>query len=930
MNTNTILIVASVLAFTGVCVNVPYKADQCANFSGYAGCSLMDPQYVIAKNTIENAQQGPLSDLKTLVSLCRNTKRPSRKDFLQPYIDQYNTVIRPYLKRQEFPEAFAVTAAFLNLNFNYDFFIQHATDFRKRSVWREVLIAQRNYSAVFEDAEEVKRTVKGLQMSDALINQILKFEKRLVEEREKKWDLTSFADNHYFNAYLEYVAKYKIIDSSLLNDTFVYYAPGEHPAAFDNTSPEVIQAYLKAVVYKIIDQKYDELAGFDCNDAIQKSWTKTVSKLLEDELLPSGTERETLDQRIEDVFYDIKMTVVELLHQLDLKDPELNQKLVSVIPDFCIQFHAPNALDKLSDVVRTLNSHKPESKWGFVKALTAYKINDALTGAEQKLACYPLRLSANILTHFKWTEELDDPTFYATVGYEIARLLWNSIGKAAKREDFDAFAESQAKCLTQKYFVDKFLSTARSYDYLALQTAFSAFQHRQAYGHKPTVFSTEARNFFLAFQKERRCSDRGTPIHLREFYGFINQYECSLKPQCNIWPVADFEVFVKPEQWSMKLNPPVIDQSEEAQKLADYIEERLDLTYRPCLDFFKYTCGGMPLSQFNNYLRDEQHEALDYLKHLDEDDKTELVRKLSEYTNLTFDGFMEHLFAMNVDENIKKNNLKKLETLKLAYNWENVIDYVVSHQIDNSTDENIVQFPDGNTPTQSQIQALLIAVSVEMERAPASVWLGRFGIKIGKEIGKAFDIFGSQIEDLSKTYKIEDLANFDDSDPKYESLVASIKCLNKSFNLGLKTMSCHNRITDDCVEDLVRVNEVVSDIQAIQSAYRAHRNYVIRYGPCKRPPGTLVSRMTTEQLLFISVGQFICAQNQPEYGIFASKSEIPTEKRVKAALSNFPLFAMAFNCPTETEYRPDISVECNVFARPVLAKNRYPFDTLDF
>ncbi|CAD5216380.1 unnamed protein product [Bursaphelenchus okinawaensis] len=924
LNGNFWIGAATLITFAGIGAERLQSPDLCSNFSGYAGCSSVDPKYIVTKNVIEGAEEGPLLHLKEIIDLCKNTKRPSRKDFHQPYIEEYNFIVKSYLKQQKFPEAFAVTAAFLTLNFNFNFFIQHSSDFRKRSIWREVLIAERNYTAIFDNANEVKKTVRGLQMSDGLVEQVLKFEHHLCKDKEEHWDLISFADNHYFNAYLEYAANNNIFDSSLLNETFVYYAPRDHPEVFAKTSPEVIQAYLKAVVYKIIGQKYEELVGFDCNEAVQHSWPRTVSKLLEQELLPVDEARENLDERIENVFYDLKFSVVELLHELDLKDPELNQKLLSVIPDLCIEFKTPKTLDKLSEVVETLNAQKPDNKWGVVKALAAYKINADLSGTEKKLSCYPLRLSANILTHFKWTDDLDDPTFYATVGYEIAKLLWNCIGKASKRSDFDKYAEKQAECIQKEYITDKFLATERSYEYLALITSFSAFQHRQTYSHKPTIFSSEAKKFFLSFQKERKCSERGTPIHVREFYGFINQFECSSKPHCSMWQLAKFEVFVEPEHWSIKLNPPLIDQNENAIPTGNYIEERLDVTNRPCLDFFKYTSAGMPLSLFNRNLATVHENAIDYIKNMEDETKQKLIEKVTVYTDLIFDSFMEHLFSMNTEESLKQRNLKKLEEFRRLIDWKKVVDYVVKHGVKGRKVDNTKVTFTHKKPSMDLIEALLIGINLEQENSPPALWFGRFGNKIGKEIGRAFDLFGSHIFDLKKDYNISELS----SNELSENITESAKCLNTLYKLGVDTLQCNNN--EKCLQNLWKINEIITDIQAIQSSYRAHRIYIMRYGPGKRPPGELVSKMTTEQLFFVTTGQFLSSQNQNPRGLFHAEPKIRTDVRVKAALSNFPLFAMAFNCPIGTEYRSEKHLECNVFSSAIEAKNRYPFDALDF
>lgn len=68
--------------------------------------------------------------------------------------------------------------------------------------------------------------------------------------------------------------------------------------------------YLDSVVTKVLNAKYSQLSSFDCNAVIQTTWPRTISKLLEEELLPKEEARDDLDKRIDNTFMQIKLAAV--------------------------------------------------------------------------------------------------------------------------------------------------------------------------------------------------------------------------------------------------------------------------------------------------------------------------------------------------------------------------------------------------------------------------------------------------------------------------------------------------------------------------------------------------------------------------------------------------------------------------------------------
>lgn len=133
--------------------------------------------------------QGPFKTINTLVNLCKNTKKRSKKEFLNTYLLQHNDAIQPLFDKNLFAEAFATSSAFLTLNFDYSFFINLETEYRKRSNWTEVLIAKRNRTLVFKNQNQLS-AVGDSKFSTEEVYRIMAFEKRLLHGDDGEYKLT--------------------------------------------------------------------------------------------------------------------------------------------------------------------------------------------------------------------------------------------------------------------------------------------------------------------------------------------------------------------------------------------------------------------------------------------------------------------------------------------------------------------------------------------------------------------------------------------------------------------------------------------------------------------------------------------------------------------------------------------------------------------
>ncbi|CAD5224962.1 unnamed protein product [Bursaphelenchus xylophilus] len=106
-----------------------------------------------------------------------------------------------------------------------------------------------------------------------------------------------------------------------------------------------------------------------------------------------------------------------------------------------------------------------------------------------------------------------------------------------------------------------------------------------------------------------------------------------------------------------------------------------------------------------------------------------------------------------------------------------------------------------------------------------------------------------------------------------------------------------------CIDPKHDVNEAFADSFGVQMAYLAYKRSTATSGIVKRPSGTVLDGLTNDQLFFLNFAQVLAVA--PNWARHNTPSDLhpPGPTRVWGALSGFPAFANAFNCPVGSNYR---------------------------
>uniref|UniRef100_A0A6Q2YAU3 Neprilysin n=1 Tax=Esox lucius TaxID=8010 RepID=A0A6Q2YAU3_ESOLU len=100
------------------------------------------------------------------------------------------------------------------------------------------------------------------------------------------------------------------------------------------------------------------------------------------------------------------------------------------------------------------------------------------------------------------------------------------------------------------------------------------------------------------------------------------------------------------------------------------------------------------------------------------------------------------------------------------------------------------------------------------------------------------------------------------------------------------------------------LGENIADNGGIRQSYRAYLNYVEKNGNEPLLPGIALNH---QQLFFLNFAQVWCGTHRPEHAVNSIKVDVhsPGKFRVLGSLQNFPEFAKAFNCPKNSNMRPE-------------------------
>uniref|UniRef100_A0A6Q2Z306 Neprilysin n=1 Tax=Esox lucius TaxID=8010 RepID=A0A6Q2Z306_ESOLU len=249
--------------------------------------------------------------------------------------------------------------------------------------------------------------------------------------------------------------------------------------------------------------------------------------------------------------------------------------------------------------------------------------------------------------------------------------------------------------------------------------------------------------------------------------------------------------------------------------------------------------------------------------------------------NYTADEYFENILT-NL-EHVQKKRLRKLR-VKCETPYCVILRWVTGAAIVNafySSSKNQIVFPAG-----------ILQPPFFGKGQTKSLNFGGIGMVIGHEITHGFDDNGRNYD------KDGDLKDWW-TPSSTQKFVELSKCMVDQY--GSFSWDLANGLNLNGNNTL---GENIADNGGIRQSYRAYLNYVEKNGNEPLLPGIALNH---QQLFFLNFAQVWCGTHRPEHAVNSIKVDVhsPGKFRVLGSLQNFPEFAKAFNCPKNSNMRPE-------------------------
>ncbi|CAD5224946.1 unnamed protein product [Bursaphelenchus xylophilus] len=112
---------------------------------------------------------------------------------------------------------------------------------------------------------------------------------------------------------------------------------------------------------------------------------------------------------------------------------------------------------------------------------------------------------------------------------------------------------------------------------------------------------------------------------------------------------------------------------------------------------------------------------------------------------------------------------------------------------------------------------------------------------------------------------------------------------------------CNPERPEICTDPKTSIGENFADYFGIRMAYYAYKRAAAGHGVGRRPRGTILDRLSDDQLFFVNFAQTTANFNEWNQES-AEKVHSPAPVRLLGALSGFRAFSNAFNCPAGSKF----------------------------
>ncbi|VDK47668.1 unnamed protein product [Anisakis simplex] len=305
---------------------------------------------------------------------------------------------------------------------------------------------------------------------------------------------------------------------------------------------------------------------------------------------------------------------------------------------------------------------------------------------------------------------------------------------------------------------------------------------------------------------------------------------------------------------------------------------------------------------------------LDRLKWMDEKSKKVAYEKITEIAvNVVFPPF--------IADNIKLNDYYETLTIDPASDYIdmkkalNLFNFIETYKVivDNTAvDRHQFFLPPAviNAWYQPEMNSITFPAAILRqpfydENWPASLNYGGFGLVSGHELTHGFDDQGVQWNGIGQ---LEDWLTPESA----RGFKAMADCVIKEYD-GFCPLKGTGK-EPECVNGEQTQGENIADNGGIHAAWRGYKDHVALNGPDPQLPDPLLSKLTHDQLFFMSFGAVWCEiprDTEALYKQIMTDPHSPSKYRVWGTIENFPAFREAFNCPVGTKYTP--AKHCSVW-----------------
>ncbi|CAD5216606.1 unnamed protein product [Bursaphelenchus xylophilus] len=525
--------------------------------------------------------------LKTVVKECNqpNTFKLKSSEYIRKILDRYE-VIKDRAEKEHSTKAHALhlymrTAAFLKINLGIDYLYRISIEEIEDLVSKRQRVVLR---AVAEPGCTRPDILQKMGLNQFEIASVLKHDQYMTEALKKVTGLESVVYRQFAPFFEEFGQHLSFAHGHKFDDKFTQILAEHTPA--DQMMMDLRENYahwhVECTVREKAEEVFQELKNgtvglSSCNDVLPD----VLDRLNALEMFDTSNKRQKVIKRLEETFNFVKKAIREKFFRIPLvKQMEL--KLLSLLHSFHIQLLHVSDFDnhktfvqQISEIDKDLDDHISYKMSTLNLSLTVYDLLNSIHAGNSNT----ILIQISEIKHWNWAENLDDPTFFGSIGTLIARKVWKKINETVTIKWGDIVNLEDNEELTDYQFQQIALTTAlRALQLKSYQTPI----HVDSKGQKFT--SDQA--FNIAYFIENECDSNSShplsDVYSNSFNCITDDYFSFANGKTNLRLESPFTL--------LHLRQPQVDKSKE-NHLGLFSERNLNNSINPCDDFYQFSCG---------------------------------------------------------------------------------------------------------------------------------------------------------------------------------------------------------------------------------------------------------------------------------------------------------------------------------------------------